>query len=172
MKRRIFLTALAVCLLLSACADAETAETKQPVISSALEVVQAIAPEEIESITYTRYTEGGAFSGSVADPESIKEICRRLSGIALGEESKVGTSDDGLHLVVKAGGEPRSLYFEGANLVIDDRQYVAEGLSPLKQYIDQLIDMVDAGETITPESTAQESPYQYWNYYNGYAYES
>ena len=77
MKLRIFLTALAACLLLSACAAGETAETKQPMVSSALEAVQAVASEEIESITYTRYTEGGAFSGSVTDPGTVKEICRR-----------------------------------------------------------------------------------------------
>ena len=171
MKLRIFLSALAVCLLLSACAAGETAETKQPIISSTLEAVQAIASEEIDSITYTRYTEGGAFSGSVTDAETIKEICRRLSGIALGEESKVGTSDDGLHLTVKAGSEPLTLYFEGANLLIDGRQYAAVGFSPLKQYIDRLI-AAETEETTPPETTAQENSYQYWDYYNGYAYES
>ena len=126
MKLRIFLTALAACLLLSACAAGETAETKQPMVSSALEAVQAVASEEIESITYT-----GAFSGSVTDPGTVKEICRRLSGLTLGEESRVGTSDDGLHLTVKAGGEPLTLYFEGANLVLNGRQYAAEGLSQI-----------------------------------------
>ena len=176
MKLRIFLTALAACLLLSACAAGETAETKQPMVSSALEAVQAVASEEIESITYTRYTEGGAFSGSVTDPGTVKEICRRLSGLTLGEESRVGTSDDGLHLTVKAGGEPLTLYFEGANLVLNGRQYAAEGLSPLKQYIDQLIaaetEETTIPETAIPETTAQGNPYQYWDYYNGYAYES
>lgn len=71
MKNRIFLTALAVCLLLSACTAGEAAETKQPVIPTALEAVQATASEDIESITYTRYTEGGAFSGTVTDAETV-----------------------------------------------------------------------------------------------------
>lgn len=203
MKLKIFLPALAVCLLLSACAAGEketvkprAAETKQPVIPSELEDMQAIAPEDIESITYTRYTEGGAFSGSVTDAENIKEICRCLSGLSLGEENNVGTLDDGLHLTVKAGGEPLTLYFEGDNFVVDSRQYAAEGLSPLKKYIDQLIaaeteeatlpettthetseqettvQKATAQETTAQETTAQDNPYQNFDYYNGYAFES
>ena len=45
------------------------------------------------------------------------------------------------------------------------------GLSPLKRYIDQLI-AAETEETAIPETTAQGNPYQYWDYYNGYAYES
>ena len=40
-------------------------------IPTALEAVQATASEDIESITYTRYTEGGAFSGTVTDAETV-----------------------------------------------------------------------------------------------------
>lgn len=169
MKLRIFLTALAACLLLSTCAVDGRAETnhQESMAASALEAVQTIVPGEIQSITYMRYTEGGAFSRSVTDPETIQEICRRLCGLALGEESKIGTMDDGLQLTVKADGEPLSLYFEGANLVVNGRQYVAAGLRPLKQYIDGLI----AEETAIPETTAREDPYRYWDYYSGYAYE-
>ena len=50
-------------------------------------------------------------------------------------------------------------------------QQYAEGLSPLKRYIDQLI-AAETEETAIPETTAQGNPYQYWDYYNGYAYES
>ena len=45
------------------------------------------------------------------------------------------------------------------------------GLSPLKRYIDQPI-AAETEETAIPETTAQGNPYQYWDYYNGYAYES
>lgn len=169
MKLRIFLTALAACLLLSTCAVGGTAETNhsEPMAASNLEAVQAIASEEIQSIAYTRYTEGGALSGSVTNAETIREICRRLSVIALGEESNVGTSDDGLYLTVAANGEEFSLCFEGGNLVIGSKQYTVENLGPLKRCIDQLLSS-EAEETTAP--AAQDSPYRYWTYYNGYAY--
>ena len=47
----------------------------------------------------------------------------------------------------------------------------ARELSAVSGIFDRLIDM-EAGETGIPESTAQESPYQYWADYNGYAYEN
>lgn len=47
----------------------------------------------------------------------------------------------------------------------------ARELSAVSGIFDRLIDM-DAGETGIPEPTAQESPYQYWADYNGYAYEN
>lgn len=166
MKRRIILTMLALCLLLSTCAVGGAAETEhEAMAASALEAVQALASKEIKSITYTRCTEGGALSGTVTHPETVAEIFRRLSGLVLGEESNIGTTDDGLYLIVKAGGEPRTLSFEGTDLVIDGSRYTVDGLSPLKRYIDGLI----AAET--EKTAAQEDPYQYWDYYNGYAYE-
>lgn len=173
MKVKILGAALAVCLLLSACSVGETAETKSEgsTVSSSvnIEALGSIACEEVESVTYTRYTEGGPVSGCVTDDETIREICRCLSGISLGEENSIGTSDDGLHLTVDTGGEPLVFYFEGDNYVIDSRQYAAEGLSSLKKYIDGLISE-ETEEAAATESTAQDT-YQYWNSYNGYAYE-
>ncbi|MGM9604652.1 MAG: hypothetical protein ACI3XG_06265 [Faecousia sp.] len=165
-KSLISLCAAICLLLLCACAASGEAETKQAA-PAALEAVQAVDAAQIESIAYTRYTEGGALSGSVTNAETIQEIFRRLSVIALGAESQVWTSDDGLYLTVAAGGEEFSLYFEGGNLVIGSKQYTAENLGPLKRCIDQLLSS-EAEETNAP--AAQDSPYRYWTYYNGYAY--
>lgn len=185
MKLNIFAAALAVCLLLSGCAAGETGRT-EAAVSSPLEAVLALAPGDVTSITYSRYTEGGAVSGSVNDAESISDICQCLSGIALGEKSSVGTTDDGLHLIVNTADETHSLYFEGNNLVIDGKQYSTEGLGLLKKYIDMVI-RTEAEDISEPEATqppvtqtakpraaqtVQINSFENWYRYSNYAYEA
>ena len=166
MKRRILMTLLAFCLLLWVCvaAGAEANQKEQAV--SALKAVQALVPEEIQGIDYTRCTEGCAQRGSVTDPETIQELCRRLTQITLGEESNIGTTDDDLSLTVKTGDRELTLRFEGGNFVAEDSQYTADGLHLLKRYLDGL------PVTETEEASSEDNPYRYWDYYDGYAYEN
>lgn len=185
MKLNIFAAALAVCLLLSGCAAGSSGRT-EAAVSSPLEAVQALAPEEVTSITYSRYTDSGAVSGSVSDAESISDICQCLSSITLGEKSSAGTSDDGLHLIVNTADATHSLYFEGNNLVIDGKQYSTEGLGLLKKYIDMVIrtEAEDISEpeatqppvtqTATPRAaqTVQINSFENWYRYSNYAYEA
>lgn len=181
MKQRKYLIALCgalFLLLLSAC-GASGESDNSPVIPDALEAVKAASAGEITSITYTRYTEGGALSGSVTDAGTIAEIYQRLCGIELGKESNIGTADDGLQLTLHLSSNTLPFYFEGNNLVIGKKQYVAENLVPLKSYIQQLLSSgpeetpkteAPAVETAAPEPAALNDAYRYWAYYNGYAY--
>lgn len=166
MKRRILMTMLAFCLLLWVCvaAGAEANQKEQAV--SALKAAQALVPEEIQGIDYTRGTEGGIQSGSVTDPETIQEICRRLAQITLGEERNIGTTDDDLSLNVNTGEGILTLRFEGGNFAAEGKRYAADGLHLLKRYLDGLL------TTETEEASSKEDPYPYWDYYNGYAYEN
>ena len=166
MKRRTLMTMLAFCLLLWVCVMAGAEANQKGQAVSALKAAQTLVPGKIECIDYTRRTEGGALDGSVTDPDTIQEICRRLTQITLGEESNIGTTDDDLSLTVKAGDRALTLRFEGGNFVWEDSQYTADGLHLLKRYLDGL------PVTETEEASSKEDPYTDWDDYNGYAYEN
>ena len=167
MKKRPLAVVLCVAfamLLLSACGGSGKQE---PPSFDALETVKAAGAGEIESITYTRYTEGGALSGTVTDQETIEEIYLRLCQVTPGQETGLRALDDGLGLNVKLNGSMLSFYFEGNNLALDDKQYEVENLGYLKSYVDQLL----ASETqAAPTAQPGGTEYQAWQYYNNYSY--
>ena len=171
MKKYQYAAALCMALallLLSACGGGEK-EASSPVTFDALEAVKAADAGEIKSITYTRYTEGGAQSGTVTDQETIENIYLRLCKVEPGEETGLRATDDGLSLNVNLGGTMLSFYFEGTNIAIGDKQYETENLGSLRSYIDKLLsDEEEAAPAAQPQSGSPD--YQDWQYYNGYSY--
>lgn len=156
-------------LLLSACGGGGEKEASRPVTFDALETVKAADAGEIKSITYTRYTEGGALSGTVTDQETTENIYLRLCRVAPGRETDLRAMDDGLGINVNLGGNMLSFYFEGNNIAIGDKQYEGENLSSLKSYIDSLIAKeAEADPVAQPQSDSID--YQDWQYYNNYSY--
>lgn len=166
--RHIVATCMALVLLLfSACGGGEK-EISRPVPFDALETVKAADAGEIKSITYTRYTEGGAFSGTVTDQETVENIYLRLCKVEPGRETDLRALDDGLGLNVNLGGNMLSFYFEGTNIAIGNKQYETENLNSLKSYIDKLLSSDEEEILAQPQSGSPD--YQAWQHYNGYSY--
>ena len=152
-------------LLLSACGGGGEKEASSPVTFDALKTVKAADAGEIKRITYTRYTEGGALSGTVTDQETTENINLRLCRVAPGRETDLRAMDDGLGINVNLGGNMLSFYFEGNNIAIGDKQYEVENLSSLKSYIDSLLAKeAEADPVAQPQSDSID--YQDWQYYN------
>lgn len=172
MKKYQYVAALCMALallLLSACGGGGEKETSSPVTFDALEAVKAADAGEIKSITYTRYTEGGALSGTVTDQETIENIYLRLCKVEPGQETGLRATDDGLGLNVNLGGNMLSFYFEGNNIAVGDKQYETENLGSLRSYIDKLLS--GEGEAAPAAQPQPSGPdYQDWQYYNGYSY--
>lgn len=173
MKRYKHLTILCMAfflLLFSACgAGAENKTGSSPVTCDALEAVKAVNAGDIESITYTRYTEGGALSGTVTDAETIENIYLRLCQLKPGRESDIRALDDSTSLNVDLGSETLSFYFEGFNISVGDKQYEAENLGSLIGYINNLISAgADSAPITEPQSAGAE--YQAWQHYDGCSY--
>lgn len=170
MKKYQYVAALCMALallLLSACGGGEK-ETGSPITFDALETVKAADAGEIKSITYTRYTEGGALSGTVTDQETIEDIYLRLCKVEPGRETDLRALDDGLGLNVNLGGNMLSFYFEGTNIAVGNKQYETENLGSLRSYIDKLLSSDEEAALAQPQSGSPD--YQDWQYYNGYSY--
>ena len=90
---------------------------------------------DIESIKYIFYTEGGAQENTITDKESIGEICTRIKNIIIEKKSNLGTTDDGLAIIIKLENEELKYIFEGKNIIINKEQYEVKNLQQLKGYL-------------------------------------
>ncbi len=97
-----------------------------------------IDTKNIENIKYTFYTEGGAQENTITDRDSIEEVCTRMKNITIEKKSNVGTTDDGLTIIIKLKNENLKYVFEGKNIIINEKQYETKNLEQLKAYLKAL----------------------------------
>lgn len=100
-----------------------------------IDKLKNIDTRDIESIKYIFYTEGGAQENTITDKESIGEICTRIKNIIIEKKSNLGTTDDGLTIIIKLENEELKYIFEGKNIIINKEQYEVKNLQQLKGYL-------------------------------------
>ena len=100
-----------------------------------IDKLKNIDTRDIESIKYIFYTEGGAQENTITDKESIGEICTRIKNIIIEKKSNLGTTDDGLAIIIKLENEELKYIFEGKNIIINKEQYEVKNLQQLKGYL-------------------------------------
>ena len=100
-----------------------------------IDKLKNIDTKDIESIKYIFYTEGGAQENTITDKESIGEICTRIKNIIIEKKSNLGTTDDGLTIIIKLENEELKYIFEGKNIIINKEQYEVKNLQQLKGYL-------------------------------------
>ena len=100
-----------------------------------IDKLKNIDTKDIESIKYIFYTEGGAQENTITDKESIGEICTRIKNIIIEKKSNLGTTDDGLTIIIKLENEELRYVFEGKNIIINKEQYEVKNLQQLKGYL-------------------------------------
>lgn len=100
-----------------------------------IDKLKNIDTRDIESIKYIFYTEGGAQENTITDKESIGEICTRIKNIIIEKKSNLGTTDDGLTIIIKLENEELRYVFEGKNIIINKEQYEVKNLQQLKGYL-------------------------------------
>ena len=100
-----------------------------------IDKLKNIDTRDIESIKYIFYTEGGAQENTITDKESIGEICTRIKNIIIEKKSNLGTTDDGLAIIIKLENEELRYVFEGKNIIINKEQYEVKNLQQLKGYL-------------------------------------
>ena len=101
--------------------------------------LRGIAPDNISKITYSTATEAGSFSGSTTDPGEIQEIYARLCSVGAVEKTDMAVDDDGLTLVLTAGGKDIRYSFEGDIFVGSAGRFKVVALDVLKGYINTLL---------------------------------
>ena len=100
-----------------------------------IDKLKNIDTKDIESIKYIFYTEGGAQENTITDKESIGEICTRIKNIIIEKKSNLGTTADGLAIIIKLENEELKYIFEGKNIIINKEQYEVKNLQQLKGYL-------------------------------------
>ena len=103
-----------------------------------IDKLKNIDTRDIESIKYIFYTEGGAQENTITDKESIGEICTRIKNIIIEKKSNLGTTDDGLAIIIKLENEELKYIFEGKNIIINKEQYEVKNLQQLKGYLNTI----------------------------------
>ena len=103
-----------------------------------IDKLKNIDTRDIESIKYIFYTEGGAQENTITDKESIGEICTRIKNIIIEKKSNLGTTDDGLTIIIKLENEELRYVFEGKNIIINKEQYEVKNLQQLKGYLNTI----------------------------------
>lgn len=103
-----------------------------------IDKLKNIDTKDIESIKYIFYTEGGAQENTITDKESIGEICTRIKNIIIEKKSNLGTTDDGLTIIIKLENEELKYVFEGKNIIINKEQYEVKNLQQLKGYLNTI----------------------------------
>ena len=103
-----------------------------------IDKLKNIDTKDIESIKYIFYTEGGAQENTITDKESIGEICTRIKNIIIEKKSNLGTTDDGLTIIIKLENEELRYVFEGKNIIINKEQYEVKNLQQLKGYLNTI----------------------------------
>ncbi|MGN1384209.1 MAG: hypothetical protein ACI4XD_02825 [Clostridia bacterium] len=103
-----------------------------------IDKLKNIDTRDIESIKYIFYTEGGAQENTITDKESIGEICTRIKNIIIEKKSNLGTTDDGLTIIIKLENEELKYVFEGKNIIINKEQYEVKNLQQLKGYLNTI----------------------------------
>ncbi|MBO5999027.1 MAG: hypothetical protein J6P87_05000 [Lachnospiraceae bacterium] len=101
--------------------------------------LRGIVPDQITKITYSTATEAGALSGSTTDPGEIQEIYARLCSVGAIEKSDMAVDDDGLTIVLTAGGRELKYSFEGDIFVGSRGRFKVVALDVLKGYINTLL---------------------------------
>lgn len=113
-------------------------EETQISIANDVDKLKNIDTKNIENIKYTFYTEGGAQENTITDRDSIEEVCTRMKNITIEKKSNVGTTDDGLTIIIKLKNENLKYVFEGKNIIINEEQYETKNLEQLKAYLKAL----------------------------------
>ena len=103
-----------------------------------IDKLKNIDTRDIESIKYIFYTEGGAQENTITDKESIGEICTRIKNIIIEKKSNLGTTDDGLTIIIKLENEELRYVFEVKNIIINKEQYEVKNLQQLKGYLNTI----------------------------------
>ena len=103
-----------------------------------IDKLKNIDTRDIESIKYIFYTEGGAQENTITDKESIGEICTRIKNIIIENKRNLGTTDDGLTIIIKLENEELRYVFEGKNIIINKEQYEVKNLQQLKGYLNTI----------------------------------
>lgn len=134
----IFIVIIVLLLILLKLNSNSEEESAPADIINDLNMIKNLSADDIQSIKGTLYTEGGAAENVITDRESIAEILKRLEDIQILKESKIGTDDDGLTIVIKTENNELKFVFEGNNIVYGKKQYEVSGLGNLKGYIRNL----------------------------------
>lgn len=107
-------------------------------VSGTFEKLDEINVNDINSIKYIFYTEGGATEKVVMDSETISQIYNLLKNVKIVKLSNMATEDDGLTIIINVDNENIKYVFEGNNIVIDRKGYEVENYKALKSYLKNL----------------------------------
>ena len=148
MKRLLLSLSLIALLILASCSGREE--------WYAMDKLQSIDSDSVESIDYSIGTEGGVVNGSITDKTQIEDVYLRLTNVKIKGKTQTSVLDDGLIINVKTQDETLTFVFEGDILSLD-KNYEVENLGSLKKYLNGLQEQKEEKQD-EPKEQKQDEP--------------